>query len=114
MIKEAKLRTAGIIDGDEELNGTDYELWKSIETFMDGEIALVIENSEEGKRYGEYVFLGLKDKEKDKELFYMMEQDSLFGAYNNDREAFNSVWESGEYEPCGYIYMGEKRLEFIQ
>ena len=49
--------------------------------------ALVMESA---AKDGKYVFLGLTDREKDRELFYMMEQDSMIGRYIGARELFEA------------------------
>ncbi len=107
-MKKAILRTSGMFDKFNQQD-TDYELWKSISEYMDGEGALVAKSSFEPEKY---VFLGLADKEKDKELFYMIEQDSMMGGYINDRASFETAWKSGNYEPGGCIYLERKYLEF--
>ena len=82
MIKIAKLATAHMFD-ENNPEDSDYELWKSIAEYMDGENAYVVESI---AMEGEYVFLGLCDRSKDKELAYMMEQDSMTGVFIDDRE----------------------------
>lgn len=109
-IKEAKLKIAGVFTNESE--GTiDISLWKEIEAFMDGETALVMESSMDN---GQYVFLGLTDEEKNKELHYMIEQDSFIGVYIDDREGFNEAWDSGEYEPDGCIYLNPENVELLE
>lgn len=107
-MKKVILRTSGMLD-EYDPHDKDYELWKSIYAYMDGEVALVIESSLENKTY---VFLGLIDREKDKELFYMIEQDSVIGVYIDDRASFEMAWKEGDYEPEGCIYLEKKYLEF--
>ena len=85
-MKEVILKTAGMFD-EYEQQDKDYELWKSISEYMDGEVALVMESA---AKDGKYVFLGLTDREKDKELFYMIEQDSMIGRYIGARELFEA------------------------
>lgn len=109
-IAEAKLKTAGAFT--QGLEGTiDISLWKDIETFMDGEIALVVKSSTDN---GEYVFLGLKDEEKNKELHYMIEQDNMIGVYIDDREGFNEAWDNDEYESDGCIYLKPEYVELLE
>jgi len=81
---------------------SDYPLWQRIAEYMHGETALVVES---GAVDGCYVFLGLKDAAKNKELFYMMEQDNMTGVYIDDREEFDRDWDSGEYEHEGCFYL---------
>ena len=89
----------------------DYSLWQKIAEYMNGEIALVIESK---ACDGEYVFLGLKDENKNKELHYMMEQDSMIGVYIDDREGFDNAWDSGEYEPDGCFFLRALQLSASQ
>lgn len=56
-----------------------------------------------------------KDWEKRvKEAFYKMEQDPMFGIYEDDYKGFSEVWEKGEYEPAGSIVFGKNEVEIIQ
>ena len=107
MIKIAKLATAHMFD-ENNPEDSDYELWKSIAEYMDGENAYVVESI---AMEGEYVFLGLCDRSKDKELAYMMEQDSMTGVFIDDREEFEAAWESNEYEHEGCFCIEPKCIE---
>ena len=109
MIKYAVLKTLHMYD-ENDVTETDYPLWQKIAEYMDGEIALVIESY---ACDGKYVFLGLKDEEKNKELFYMMEQDSMIGVYIEDRERFDYDWENENYDPGGCLYLKPDNLQFI-
>ena len=108
MIRRAILRTAGMFD-DQDKTEPDFQLWQSIAAFMDGEKAYVLKNSWENK----YAFFGLEDREKDKELLYMMEQDSMMGTFIDDRSGFDEVYDSGEYAPDGCVCLEERYLEFL-
>ena len=107
MIMIARLKTANVFDESNQ-EQFDYELWKSIAEYLDGEDAYVVKAIDMAE---EYVFLGLCDSEKDKELAYMMEQDSMIGTFINDREGFEKVWESHEYEYDEFFYI---KLEWIE
>lgn len=76
---------------------------------MDSETALVIESSAID---GQYIFLGLTDAEKNKELSYMFEQDSMMGVFIDDREGFDKAWDSEEYEHDGCFYLEPQYLIF--
>lgn len=83
-------------------NGTQKGLWARIYDLMDGERAMVAESK---AKKGEYVFLGLEDTIKNKELWYLIEQDDVIG---NDmsRDEFNRQWENGQYTfPDGCMYL---------
>lgn len=107
MIKIAKLATAHMFD-ENNPEDSDYELWKSIAEYMDGENAYVVESI---AMEGEYVFLGLCDRSKNKELAYMMEQDSMTGVFIDDREGFEAAWESNEYEHEGCFCIEPQWIE---
>lgn len=108
MIRKVKLNTLDMFKNEDTID-CDYELWQKIAEFMNGETALVIESSAID---GQYVFLGLTDADKNKELFYMMEQDSMTGVFIDDREEFDKAWDSEEYEPDGCFYLEPQYLIF--
>ena len=107
MIKIAKLATAHMFD-ENNPEDSDYELWKDVAGYMDGEEAYVVEST---AMEGEYVFLGLCDRNKDKELAYMMEQDSMTGVFIDDREGFETAWESQAYEHEGCFCIEPQWIE---
>lgn len=109
-IVTAKLKTVGAFTQGTD-GCTDFDLWKNIEEYMDGETAIVIESALQN---GMYLFLGLKDEEKNKQLHYMIEQDSMIGVYIDERERFNADWDSGEYEPDGCIYLDPENVELME
>lgn len=108
MIRKAKLKTLHMFDNKEH-NDRDYLLWKKIAEYIDGEIATVIESAVGD---GKFVFLGLEDEKKNKELFYMMEQDSMMGAFIDDREEFDRTWDDGHYEPDNCFYLEPENVMF--
>lgn len=108
-VKEAKLKTVGAFTKGLE-KSIDFSLWKSIEAFMNGETALVMEIPVEN----EYVFLCLTDEEKNKELHYMIEQNSFMCVYIDDREGFDEAWDNDEYEPNGCIYLKPENVELLE
>lgn len=110
MVKEAKLNTLHMYDNYDK-SDKDYPLCQKIAEYMNGETAFVLEKSFDNKKE-EYLFLGLKDCEKNKELFYMMEQDSMTGIFINDREGFDEAWDSEEYEHDGCFYLEPQYLIF--
>lgn len=108
IIGEAKLNTLHMFEN-ENKSDFDYELWQKIARYMDGEMAWVTESSSGD---GRYVFLGLANPDKNKELSYMMEQDSVMGMYINDRDGFEKAWNNEEYEPDGCFYLEPQYLIF--
>lgn len=54
----------------------------------------------------------MKDKEKDKELRYMIEQDSNTGKFVGNREEFDKIWDNEEYCPSICFYLERKYLIF--
>lgn len=103
---KVKLNTLHMFEG-EDVRDCDYELWQKIAEFMHGETARVVESV---ACKGQYLFLGLIDPEKNKELFYMMEQDSSTGIFIDDRAGFDEAWDSGEYEHDGCFYLEPQYL----
>lgn len=107
MIKIARLATAHMFD-ENNPEDSDFGLWKGIAEYMDGEDAYVVEST---AMEGGYVFLGLCDGNKDKELAYMMEQDSMTGAFIDNREGFEAAWESNAYEHEGCFCIEPQWIE---
>jgi len=107
MIKEVRLKTLHMFDKEDHTD-RDYPLWDKIEKYMDGEIALVSKSLIEENGY---IFLGLRDKLKNKELHYMMEQDSMMGCFIDNREEFEKVWDSGDYSKDECFYLDSEYVE---
>jgi len=108
-VRKAILRTKTMFDSHVKTD-KDYPLWKQIAEYADGENAFVIYNDVIEK----YVYLGLQNEEKSKELAYMLEQDSVMGIYIDDRESFEKDWKNGEYIPDGTIYLEPQYVELIE
>lgn len=106
MLREAVLKT-GEMFKDHDPCEKDFELWRKIAGYMDGETALVAEHF---NQKGTYILIGLRNAEKDKVLAYMMEQDSETGSYIHDWDSFKAVWESGEYSCDESFCIDEKYL----
>lgn len=93
----------------ESISAEDRRLWDKITRLMDGEVAFVHKSRSNPDAY---LFLGLKNELKNRELFYLMEQDSRMGSYYNDRERFEKDWNSGEYRLDGNICLGSENVVF--
>lgn len=93
------------------IQGEDHELWKNIYELMDDEIAYVCKSKAEK---GKYIFGGLVDGEKNKDLFYLIEQDSMIGRYIGDWEEFEADWDAGCYEMDGCIYLDAESIALIE
>ncbi|WP_025727731.1 hypothetical protein [Heyndrickxia ginsengihumi] len=65
---------------------------------------------------GHYVLLGWTNENimEFREFFYLIEQDRVFGFYENDREGFIKDWVSGEYEPACAIGFDKADVEIIK
>lgn len=109
-IKKVKLKTLDMYR-DVGADDADYSLWREIAGYMDGKTAFVIESE---AIEGAYVFLGLADKEQDRYLHYMFEQDSRSGVYIDSREQFDRDWDSGAYEPGGCHYLNPENVEILE
>lgn len=83
-----------------DIQDGDRKLWESIYDLMDGETAYVLKSRAND---GKYVFCRLTDAGKNKDLFYLIEQDSVIGRYIGDWEEFEADWEAGCYEMDGCI-----------
>lgn len=95
------LRTKGMLDR-LDMPDEDRGIWKDIYDIMNGKAAYVKKSE---AMEGKYVFLGLADEEKNKDLFYLIEQDSMVGRYIEDWEEFEADWDAGRYEMDGCIYL---------
>lgn len=64
---------------------------------------------------GEYSVVGWppEEEEKIKDAIYLMEQDSVFGSYVNDRERFEADWAAGTWEPSGSIIFSPAMVEIL-
>lgn len=114
MIKEMLLNTKGMFDEMREADPYEYELWNTIAEMMHGEKAIVVvfNNNKPGNL--EYVFIGLTDNKKNKELFYLIEQDPMTGCYGDNREVFDRIWDAGEYVRDSALYLEENQVETIK
>ena len=59
----------------------------------------------------DYPIYGLENEEIFKEYIWLLEQDPIFGAYIDDREAFDKDWDNDEYSPDGVVVIPK---EFIK
>lgn len=100
-MKKVCLNTERMLD-EANPQDDDYNLWKKVYELMNGEDAFVYESSIEK---GKWVFCGLVDGKKNKDLFYLIEQDSMIGRYIGDWKAIEADWENGDYEPDGCMYL---------
>lgn len=64
---------------------------------------------------GEFSVVGWppEEDEKVKNAIYLMEQDPVFGMYEDDRERFDADWAAGEWEPSGSIVFSPAMVEII-
>lgn len=64
---------------------------------------------------GEFSVVGWppEEDEKVKNAIYLMEQDPVFGMYENDRERFDADWAANEWEPSGSIVFSPAMVEII-
>lgn len=109
MIREVKLNTLHMYDNFDH-NDKNYTLWQKIAEYIHGETAIILEKTFVSDN--DCLFLGLKDEVKNKELHYMMEQDSEIGAYIGDRAGFDKAWDSGKYEHDCCWYLEKQYLVF--
>lgn len=49
-----------------------------------------------------------------KSFIYLLEQDSMFGTYEDDWEEFSADWDSSQYEPAGAWSFPLENLEILE
>ena len=104
------LRTKGMLDR-LDIQDEDCGIWKDIYDIMNGKAAYVKKSE---AMEGKYVFCRLADAAKNKDLFYLIEQDSMIGRYIGDWEEFEADWDAGCYEMDGCIYLDAESIALIE
>lgn len=94
-----------------ELSESEVENWAKVYSLMDGQVALVIPSF---LSKNEYILIGLRDRERDREVHYLIEQDPEIGCYINQREEFDRDYNNGEYAPDGNFCLSENQVEIIE
>lgn len=102
MMKEIKPNT--------DFTEDDYKVWIKVYELMDGQTAIVTPN----QREGEYIYLGMVEREIDKEVSYLIEQDPMIGCYIDQREDFERDYDNDEYYPDGSIMLDAKCVEIVE
>jgi hypothetical protein len=108
-IYKAILHTAGLENEYGQDDKTGKELWKQIYNLMDGESALIASANEEN----EHAFLGLEDRQKNKELHYLIEQDDMIGVKYTQKE-WDEIWDAGDYAPDSILYLVSSSVEILR
>lgn len=95
-----------------EPSEADVENWLTAYRLIDG-LEIMVMNSWTGDGY---CLIGWEEKDADtfREYVYLIEQDSMFGSYVNERDEFIKDWESEEYSPSGSIVFNENDIEIIE
>lgn len=64
---------------------------------------------------GEFSVVGWppEEDEKVKNAIYLMEQDLVFGMYEDDCERFDADWAAGKWEPSGSIVFSPAMVEIV-
>ena len=111
-LQRAILHTAGKYTQEDLKECTEAEQ-KVVEGYMaawDG-VHVTVRNFVEG----EYSVVGWppEEDEKAKNAIYMMEQDSTFGTYVDNREGFDAAWAAGTWEPIGSIVFPPEMVEIL-
>ena len=89
---------------------SDVRNWGKAYSMLDGQEALLIPSWYEKD---EFIFVGLKDHERDKEVAYLMEQDSEVGCYIDQREDFDRDYDSGNYSRDVQFCLKSDQVEVI-
>ena len=116
-VKKALLNTEFVTEEwirerDKNWNFTQEDIDRILkaEKLLNGQIAIL--NVEMCKFYGgDYSFYGLENEEIFKEWVWLMEQDTVFGTYIDDRERFDEDWDNGEYEPEGVFTIPKEYIK---
>lgn len=91
----------------------EVELWKKTLDDIDGAELFVTNSFHSGDRF---TIIGWPDESDAKmmEFVYAAEQDSMFGAYQDEREQFIKDWKEERYEPSGSLSVGASDIEIIR
>lgn len=109
MFLKAKLNTLHMYD-DVDAQEEDLQLHRGIAEFMHGEVAIVSTVPDGSSAYH---LICLTDEKKDKELAYRMEQDSTTGRFIDNREEFEKVYDSGEYDREGWLALWSEHVTIL-
>lgn len=55
-----------------------------------------------------------QDDERVMNWIYQIEQDAMFGSYQNDYEGFIADWKAEKYEPVASLSIPDKYVEIIE
>ncbi len=89
---------------------SDAQNMEKAYALMDGQEALLVPSWYEK---GEFIFIALKDRERDKEVHYLLEQDSEVGCFINQREEFDQIYDSGDYSRDVNFCLKSDQVEII-
>lgn len=62
---------------------------------------------------GKYELLCMQDRNIDREVWYLLEQNPECGAYIDDRDGFDRAYDSGEYSADFTYRFSENEIEFV-
>lgn len=97
----------GYTPSEEEIKG-----WIKAYDLIDG-IEVVVMKSWTGNGYT-LAFWQDEDDAKIRDYIYQIEQDEMFGTYNDQRDEFLRDWDSDEYSPTGSFVFNEEDVEIIE
>ena len=89
---------------------SDAQNWEKVYSMLDGQEALLFPSLFEK---GEFVFLELRNHEQNKEVHYLMEQDSEVGCFINQREKFDQIYDSENYSQDFDFCLKSDQVEVI-
>lgn len=115
-IYSAILHTGGksleeIKGSEKEWNYSDEEA-QIIKEYMDAWDGIEICVMEVENRFA-YLSHADQQDEEVMNAFYFMEQDPVFGSYQDDREEFERAWKEGEYQAAGTVAFTAEDVELI-
>jgi hypothetical protein len=110
ILHTTKITKEKIIEDYIDCEDSDIENLMKVFAMMDGQKAIMCTQL---RGDDELTFLGIADNQTDKEVAYLLEQDSFFGAYIDQRDSFDEAYDSGEYSREVLFSIHKQYLEII-
>lgn len=93
-----------------EVSDADAQNLANVFAIMDGQKSVLLPSWADDN---DYSFVGLADRSTDRELSYRMEQDSFVGCFVDQREEFDTEYDSGNYSRDVSFCFNKKYAEVI-
>lgn len=93
-----------------DIPDADAQNLAKVFAMMDGQKAVLLPSWADDN---DYSFIALADKSANRELSYQMEQDSFVGCFIDQREEFDTEYDSGDYSQDFSFCFDKKYAEVI-